>query len=47
MDICRDCESNNIESTSASQYFVFEDETINLDIEVYKCKDCGYIWGHV
>ena len=44
---CKDCNSDNIESTIASQYFNFEDKTLELDIEAYKCEDCGYIWGYV
>lgn len=47
MDICRDCKSSNIDEATASEYFDFEDETINLEITAYKCKDCGYIWGYV
>lgn len=47
MDICKDCRSSNIENTTASQYFIFEDETISLEIDAYKCRDCGYIWGYV
>lgn len=47
MDICKYCKSSNVEDTTASQHFNFEDETLELDIEAYKCEDCGYIWGYI